>query len=128
MTSAAGDRAFPRRLRLRRNREFQQVYSAGKRRHGAGFSLIFAPNGMGWTRLGISVRKKTGTAVRRNRIKRLFREAFRLHKERFPQACDVVITVRPGFACDSLTAVEAALDALLVLPASSASSEQGRPA
>lgn len=104
--SAPSDQSFPRRMRLHLNREFQQVYGKGKRRHGEGFTLIFAPNATAERRLGISVRRKLGTAVRRNRVKRLFRELFRLRRDRFPEACDIVITVRPDFACDSLRALE----------------------
>ncbi len=114
--AVAGVCSFPRRMRLHLNREFQRVYHEGKRRHGQGFSLIFAPNGSGdeaGRRLGISVRKKTGNAVRRNRIKRLFREFFRLHQARFPGASDIVITVRPGFVCDSLAALDAAMTPVL---------------
>lgn len=108
-----GERGFPRRMRLHLNREFQRVYETGKRRHGEGFSLIFAPNGLDFRRLGLSVRRKVGTAVRRNRVKRLFRECFRLHRERFPEACDIVVTVRPDFTCDSLSAVTDAVFAAL---------------
>ena len=108
-----GERGFPRRMRLHLNREFQRVYQTGKRRHGEGFSLIFAPNGLDFRRLGLSVRRKVGTAARRNRVKRLFRECFRLHRERFPEACDIVVAVRPEFACDSLAAVTDAVAAAL---------------
>ena len=48
------------------------------------------------------MQRKAGNAVRRNRIKRLIREVFRLHRDLFPAAADVVLTVRPGFAIDSL--------------------------
>ena len=107
--AAPGDQGFPRRMRLHLNREFQRVYAEGKRRHGEGFSVIFAPNAAGERRLGLSVRRKVGGAVRRNRVKRLFRELFRLRRDRFPEACDIVITVRPDFACAGLTALEQAL-------------------
>ena len=100
-------------MRLHLNREFQQVYKQGKRRHGKGFSIISAPNGADSSRLGISVQRKAGPAVRRNRIKRLFREAFRLHREQFPQASDIVITVRPDFSCDRLAELEQEITGLL---------------
>ena len=85
------------------------MYRQGKRLHGEGFSLIFAANAMEFNRLGISVQKKTGRAVDRNRIKRIIREAFRLHRDSFPKKSDIVLTVRPGFSLrspsDILTAV-----------------------
>ncbi|MGI6638668.1 MAG: ribonuclease P protein component [Desulfobulbus sp.] len=101
-----GNHTFPRGQRLRLNREFQQVYREGKRRHGKGFSIITTPNSLHVRRMGISVQRKVGTAVRRNRIKRLFREVFRLHQEQFPRASDIVITVRPDFCFDTLMVLE----------------------
>ncbi len=64
--------------------------------------MIVAANAQPWNRLGISIQKKTGTAVERNRIKRLIRETFRCHRDRFPAQSDIVITVRAPFAFDSL--------------------------
>ena len=57
-----------------------------------GFSL---PNALGHPRMGISISRKVGTAVRRNRIKRLMREAFRLRDRELPRGYDLVIVVRP---------------------------------
>jgi ribonuclease P protein component len=98
---------------LRKNREFDRVYRTGKRLHGKGFSLIWSDNTLPWNRLGISVRKKTGRAVDRNRIKRIIREAFRLHRQDFPSRSDIVITVRPGFSLHSPAEVMASVSGLL---------------
>jgi ribonuclease P protein component len=51
-------------------------------------------NRLGVTRLGVTVTKRIGCAAKRNRIKRLVREYFRLHKARFPQGYDVVIAAK----------------------------------
>jgi len=51
-----------------------------------------ARNGLGRSRLGITASRKVGGAVVRNRVKRLIREVFRLHKEIFPRGCDIVIS------------------------------------
>lgn len=89
---------FPKKAVLQKKREFDRVYRSGRRLYGEGFAVIFAPNDYDMNRLGISVPKKVGTAVRRNRIKRLIREVFRTNRDCFPSNADVVITVRPGFA------------------------------
>jgi len=44
--------------------------------------------------LGITASKRTGNAVQRNRIKRLVRECFRLHRDQFPKGFDIVIAAK----------------------------------
>ncbi|PID71889.1 MAG: ribonuclease P protein component [Desulfobulbus propionicus] len=86
---------------LRKNREFNKVYHAGKRVYGDNFVVVTLPNQYAWSRLGVSVPKKVGGAVRRNRIKRIVREVFRLNQHIFPENSDVVIAIRPGFKARS---------------------------
>ena len=92
--------------------EYDRVYRQGKRLRGHNCSLILAANELGATRLGISVHgvKK---AVQRNRIKRIIRECYRLHRVLLPQAFDIVFTVRPGFTPASPAAVHGAIQQLL---------------
>lgn len=93
---------LPKAHLLRTTGEFQRVYRLGRRFRGEGFALIFHANSLAYNRLGISVHRKAGCAVRRNRMKRLVREAFRLNREIFPPASDIVVTIRPGFSIDTL--------------------------
>lgn len=93
---------LPKEHLLRSNGEFQRVYRSGRRLRGEGFALIVCANSLAHNRLGISVHRKSGSAVVRNRIKRLVRETFRLNRDMFPAASDIVVTIRPGFAIMSL--------------------------
>ena len=104
---------LPKVCLLRKSGEFNRVYRQGRRLHGKGFSLIFAANAMEYNRLGISVQKKIGRAVDRNRIKRIIREAFRLHRGNFPAKSDIVLTVRPGFSLRSPATVLTAVTGLM---------------
>jgi len=65
------------------------------------FALLIHKNRFELKRIAITVRKQTGDAVVRNKIKRLIKESFRLHKNRFMEGCDNLIKVKR--APDKLT-------------------------
>ena len=87
---------FPKSRHLRQSAEFSRVYAA-KNRAGDDRLLVYAAaNELGHPRIGLSVSKKNGNAVRRNLIKRRLREAFRLDQHGLPQNLDLVLIPRPG--------------------------------
>jgi ribonuclease P protein component len=80
-----------RKQRLRKTGQFKAAY-AGRARVGDGSLVAYAlANGLAVTRLGVSVGKRCGGSVRRNRIKRRLREAFRLARAEFPPGYDIVL-------------------------------------
>ena len=92
---------FPKESILRKSREFNRVYREGKRFRGEGFSLIVLENGERRSRIGVSIHRKLKGAVKRNRIKRIVRESFRLHQRQYPVNCDIVFAIRPDFNAES---------------------------
>jgi ribonuclease P protein component len=87
--------ALPKSRHLRSPAEFAAVYDARVRESRGPLMAYAKPNSLGHHRLGMSVSRKVGTAVRRNRIRRLIREAFRLLQHDLPAGYDFVVVVRP---------------------------------
>ena len=82
--------------RLKKRYEFRQVQLSGRRIHTPHFLIVVQPNALSTTRLGITVTKKVGSAVQRNRIKRVVREVFRRNRALFPASHDVVFIAKRG--------------------------------
>ena len=93
-------RGFPAKLRLKQRREFLRVQRGGRKHHVRHFIVFVSrrqeggPDQPAPTRLGITVTRKVGNAVTRNRIKRLVREVFRQHREQLPVGLDVVFVAK----------------------------------
>jgi ribonuclease P protein component len=104
---------LPKTALLRKGREFDKVYRRGKRCRGKGFSLIFIPNELGYNRIGISVHRKLKGAVKRNRIKRIIRESFRLERLLYPESADIVFAVRPDFSMTSPILISSSVACLI---------------
>ena len=98
MAGAIGERPqrFRRVDRLKKRYEFKRAQLSGRRIHTPHFLIVVLPNAVQNTRLGITVTKKVGTAVQRNRIKRVVREVFRRNRHLFPASHDVVFIAKRG--------------------------------
>lgn len=79
--------------KLKKSWQFGRIYKEGERYYGNQFILYVLPNGSQETRIGLTVTKKVGISVQRNRIKRVIREVIRLSKEIAP-GNDLVIIAR----------------------------------
>jgi len=86
---------FPKDYRLRKRYEFEYLKNNGERIQNHLFILNYAQNStVNASRLGITVTKKTGNAVVRNRIKRLVRETFRKNRYRLTHSYDINVIAK----------------------------------
>ncbi len=84
---------LPKNRRLIRNSEFREIMDGGVCARDDTLIVYAAANDCGWERLGVSVGIRSGSAVVRNRLKRLIREAFRLSRSKTAAGVDYVVMV-----------------------------------
>jgi ribonuclease P protein component len=98
MVGVPGARRRAGRVRLSRSADFDRVFRQGRSHAGRELVLYVFPRGEATEadapRLGLSVSRKVGGAVQRNRVKRLLREAFDLESNRLPAGTDAVVVAR----------------------------------
>jgi ribonuclease P protein component len=84
------NQTFPHTARLRSGKDFERVYALKCKAADGVLLLFMAKNDGPATRIGLSVSKKHGGSVDRNRLKRWLREAFRLEQHQFPSRIDLI--------------------------------------
>jgi ribonuclease P protein component len=85
---------FPREIRIVRSSDYRAIYKTGRKVHSKRFILFIRTNNIGHSRLGLTVSRKVGCAVIRNRVKRLFREIFRKSFGEIPNQLDIVVNAK----------------------------------
>ena len=76
-------------LRIKKQADFQRLFQKGNRAFSPSLTLLYVPAEK--MRMGISVGKKHGKSVQRNRVKRLVREAFRLNQDKMQGTYSFII-------------------------------------
>jgi ribonuclease P protein component len=86
-------RSLTRRERLRKSTDIKELFTTARRVESRGLKLLFRYNESTSTRFAVVVARGSGGSVRRNREKRITREAFRSLKERVSPGLDLVFLV-----------------------------------
>lgn len=79
---------------ISKNRDFRRVYGKGKYFSSPILITYIVKNRLNSTRVGITASKKTGNAVKRNRSRRIIREAFRILKSKVKSGFDIIFVAR----------------------------------
>ena len=91
---AAGRKTVKAETTIKENYEFRRMYAKGKSGVSSCLVVYCRPNRLGHNRLGVTVGKKLGHAVVRNRVRRRLREIFRLAQPEMKQGYDVIVVGR----------------------------------
>lgn len=103
---------FPKTARLLRRRDFLRVGRKGRRFATRDLIVLVARTRCRWPRLGITVTRQAGKAVRRNKAKRLVREFFRTRRTTIAPGHDLVVIVKDASALRTLSDVESNFERL----------------
>lgn len=96
---------YPADARIRKQRDFSACYENGKKYYCSGFVIYALERPGEKARTGVSVSRKVGNAVLRNRIKRLLREFFRLNFHMLAEL-DIIVVAKKNASCTGLAEIE----------------------
>ena len=99
---------------LKTNNDFRRIYSKGKSFVNSGVVVYISKNRIGYNRVGLTVGKKIGNAVKRNRAKRVMREAFMQFENSLKNGYDIVLVARGRTVSLKSTEVTRLLNTLFV--------------
>ena len=105
---------FTKKERINHPQDFKRVMKLGKRLQSKHVIIFIHGNETGFHRLGMVVKKEIGPANYRNRMKRFFREFFRLHKHQISGSLDMVILAKKGCVFSRYREAEKELRGLLI--------------
>jgi ribonuclease P protein component len=103
---------FPHAARVTSQRDFERARKTGRSCGDDVLRISFVENGLAVTRLGLAVPKR-GSAIVRNRIKRVVREVFRLRRASLPPGFDLVVSPKDHERACDFEAVGRSFDALV---------------
>lgn len=84
---------FPKQLRLRKTNDIDLIFQKGTYRGLGLIRIKYLPNDVGYSRFLVSISKRAGHSPFRNRLKRLIREALRLHQIKLKGSYDICLFV-----------------------------------
>ncbi len=95
MEAASRNESFQKRERLQKSKDFRMAYKKGTLSKKGALVLYSIPNSLSYNRMGFSISAKNiKKANRRNRIRRLLKEAYRLNKKYLKNGFDMVIVIK----------------------------------
>lgn len=86
--------------RLSKQSDLKTVFATGSKNNTAGAKVVYLKNNLSYSRFAITLVRKFGNSVERNRAKRLFREFYRLNKQEILIGYDIIIVLYPGIFSD----------------------------
>ena len=101
------------RERIRKKKDFADLYGNGGCYRGKNFNLIFKPNGLDFSRMSAVASRKVGNAVRRNKARRRARELFRRSKGLLTVPMDILVIAKSGAPAAALSELREQYEAAL---------------
>jgi len=113
--------SFPKGVRILRRTDFRKVYDEGSRFSSPYFAAfcLKQPDSQAGSKIGFTVTKALGKAVKRNRMKRRLREAVRLHLSNLPNSWMIVMNGRKGLFSAEFPSIEREVERLFTQCANS---------